>query len=74
MCPSQAQTVNWDGSCGNSDWHFCCGGGGSFDNNWDFGNQPFCPLPLPGPNDNVDLGGAVVVLSQSPEGPEKVSG
>ena len=67
VCPSQAQVVTWDGSCNNSDWHHCCGGAGSFDNNWDFGNEPSCPLPLPGPNDNVDLGGGIVRLFQSPE-------
>ena len=21
VCPSQAQLVAWDGSCGNNDWH-----------------------------------------------------
>lgn len=64
--PSQAQFVTWDGSCGSSDWHHCCGGGGSFDNNWDVGSGPSCPA-LPGPNDDVDLGGGTVRLFQSPE-------
>ncbi|RJP41446.1 MAG: hypothetical protein C4547_01715 [Phycisphaerales bacterium] len=58
--PAWAQ-VTWDGSCGDTNWHTCCNqGGGIFENNWDFGPGPSCPRPLPGPNDDVDLGGATV--------------
>jgi len=55
--------VMWDGSCGDGHWHTCCPiGGGIFENNWDFGPGAACPLPLPGLLDDVDLGGADVLL------------
>ncbi len=60
-----AGDVIWDGSCDNN-WHTCCNlGGGTFENNWDFGPGGSCPLPLPGLADDVDLGGADVVLDQT---------
>jgi hypothetical protein len=66
--PSSGGEVTWDGSCPDNNWHTCCDlGGGVFENNWDFGPGPQCPLPLPGPEDDVDAGQEPVLLNQSPE-------
>ncbi|RJP38134.1 MAG: hypothetical protein C4547_04915 [Phycisphaerales bacterium] len=64
--PTLAQ-VAWDQSCGDDNWHTCCNrGGGVFENNWDVGPGPNCPLPLPGENDHVDLSARTVRLDRSP--------
>lgn len=58
--------VQFDNSCVDGNWHTCCSiGGGNFENNWDLGPGGACPLPLPGPADDVDLGGHTVVHNQA---------
>lgn len=59
--PARAQ-FTWDGSCGNDNWHSCCNIGQLVDNNWDLDPEPQCP-PFPGPNDDVDLNGAIARIS-----------
>jgi len=65
--PAWGQFV-WDGSCADpeGDWHTCCDFGPLKDNNWDVPPDVQCP-PLPGPNDDVALGGATVRLFQQGE-------